>query len=1639
MKKLIYILLFVPLALFGQTDPIYGCTYSTMFNYDSLAIVDDGSCIPYVYGCTDVTAYNFDQIANTDDGSCEYFDCTYVVCCGAPDPLNICPSPFNYEGSEWDCSNIYCLTGGCMDDSACNYDSSASQDDGSCTYIDGVCLICVDGIIVDLGIDTECPEIGGGCTDASACNYDATPTTDTDNDLCIYASDLDACASCSGETDGTGVIVDNDADDDTVCNWDEVEGCTEDWADNYDPEATEDNGSCVFNCEYYHCCGVYNNSLEELCGAFEGDCSYDCQDEVIGCIDVLACNYNSFATDDNGSCTYTNGICDTCVDGLIVDNDADMDGFCNADDVFPNDSSEWSDTDGDGYGDNSDVFPNDSFEWLDTDGDGYGDNSDAFPDDPSYWECGCCCIDCDYNGSCVDVDCDDQYCGPMSTAGCTQVWADNFDVNATTDDGSCYREGCMYAELANIVMYNYDSLATVDNNSCYPVVIGCTSSNACNFNPLTGDEDIDVNTDDGSCNIPDGICDSCEDGYVVDNDLDDDGYCDIGSGIAPEEILGCIYSLFFNYNPDATEDDGSCIPYVYGCTSDWADNYNEQANTDDGSCFKAGCMSDWADNYDTLVTIPGYTELPPAENPGNTGSNMTVMLLPGFVSGLNIQSETAYMIAFDGDLIVGYTDLSGGISQNSIAIWGDDSITPELDGATSGASISFKLIDGSSLYDVEFASPVSYTTGSISAQTSAPEVSMADADECYRFGCMSEWADNYDNLATEDDESCDRLGCMSDWADNFDELATTDDGSCDRLGCISDWADNYDELATTDDGSCERLGCTEDWADNYDDLATTDDGSCFKVGCIYEWADNYDPLATISSSQIPEPFSGNTGSNMTVMMLSSFIQSLPISDSDAYIVAIAESGMIVGSTSVDGTNQTSLAIWGDDTFTPEVDGAFVGEEITFQLVNGLELYDISPVFITGSSSYITSSITVVEGSSTSIDPGDCIRLGCMSDWADNYDDLATTDDGSCDRLGCISDWADNYDDLATTDDGSCDRLGCMSDWADNYDVLATTDDGSCYRIGCTQLWADNYDELATTDDGSCDRLGCMSTWADNYDDLATTDDGLCDRLGCMSDWADNYDVLATTDDGSCDRLGCMEDWADNYDDLATTDDGSCYRIGCVDELACNYDFLATQDGASCTYPGCIDLTFIEFYNQGYVAGCDDGSCLIGVQDLELIPENFQEPMLTGNSMTVGFDFNNINGIESGTIAAFYDLNGDGIINTEPFMASNGEYYWECVGSTEYNPNNFFTMGLWGDDSTTDEIDGLQDGQSDIIFALLTQDNQVIAFNLVPEFTSYTTNGILVANELDLNVTIYGCMNSNYCNYNPDAEEDDGTCEGIPGCMDELYMEYDATLGCNNQNMCLVTWEQAYLVADDSIGVLNNYIAEQNDYITGQDALLALQQEVIFSLENEILLLNNQIDSLYDYIAEQDTQLAYQQEYIYSLENEISILVTLINNLNNQLEECTEDLNYWSSPLEIDLLIGWNIIGYTFPEPQDVVATVVEIDDIIQIIKNNAAEVYWPEYGFNGIGDFIPGQGYQIKVTEAYLGFTYPDVSGQRIELVPTVPQWAIDMEAQIHPNDIRTLVRVVNMLGQEVNPENQASGTVLLYLYNDATVEKKIK
>ena len=39
-------------------------------------------------------------------------------------------------------------------------------------------------------------------------------------------------------------------------------------------------------------------------------------------------------------------------------------------------------------------------------------------------------------------------------------------------------------------------------------------------------------------------------------------------------------------------------------------------------------------------------------------------------------------------------------------------------------------------------------------------------------------------------------------------------------------------------------------------------------------------------------------------------------------------------------------------------------------------------------------------------------------------------------------------DINTNVDALCEYEGCMEDWADNYDSLATTDNGTCVKLSC---------------------------------------------------------------------------------------------------------------------------------------------------------------------------------------------------------------------------------------------------------------------------------------------------------------------------------------------------------------------------------------------------------------------------------------------------------------------------------------------------------------------------------------------------------------------------------------------------------------
>ncbi len=102
-------------------------------------------------------------------------------------------------------------------------------------------------------------------------------------------------------------------------------------------------------------------------------------------------------------------------------------------------------------------------------------------------------------------------------------------------------EALAYTGAVDLCDNGIDEDCSGTDSTC--IVLGCTDITACNFNPA-------ANTDDASCTYPLQTYLTC-DGTCI-NDTDGDGVCD------EIEIAGCSDPTAFNYNPQATNDDGSC-------------------------------------------------------------------------------------------------------------------------------------------------------------------------------------------------------------------------------------------------------------------------------------------------------------------------------------------------------------------------------------------------------------------------------------------------------------------------------------------------------------------------------------------------------------------------------------------------------------------------------------------------------------------------------------------------------------------------------------------------------------------------------------------------------------------------------------------------------------------------------------------------------------------------------------------------------------------------------------------------------------------------------------------------------------------------------------------------------------------------
>lgn len=339
----------------------------------------------------------------------------------------------------------------------------------------------------------------------------------------------------------------------SVCFGQEL-GCTFEQADNYDPIALNDNGSCTFEGGTYHNPTIISTTLFDPCQA------------------------DGFLRDESiasSSWTYEQ------YREALTQHIEDM-GFGRVFIVELEQETVWSDFDG--YG----------FDWI----------TNSF----EAWDVGCSysaqetewilSITVAFTNPCVLGFCQ----------GCTNSEALNFDSTSNSDDGSCIFDTLICETTADL-----DQDGVIGINDLL-ILLSAFGDTDLDFDGIYDSVDDCVGEYDecGVCNgdgpsIP--LIESIEILYdsLYADAIDEWWVFEVGADTSfyfvCELIEGCMDVTAYNYNELANADDGSCIYQLLGCMDQSACNYDPDAEVEDGSCEGLlGCMDPAAENYNSEAT-----------------------------------------------------------------------------------------------------------------------------------------------------------------------------------------------------------------------------------------------------------------------------------------------------------------------------------------------------------------------------------------------------------------------------------------------------------------------------------------------------------------------------------------------------------------------------------------------------------------------------------------------------------------------------------------------------------------------------------------------------------------------------------------------------------------------------------------------------------------------------------------------------------------------------------------------------------------------------------------------------------------------------------------------------------------------------
>jgi len=362
----------------------------------------------------------------------------------------------------------------------------------------------------------------------------------------------------------------------------DVLGCMDLEACNYDSTATVDNNSCEYPFFCYDCDGNCLCDVDEdgVCDPFE----------FPGCTDSLACNYATVYTEEDGSCFFAQPGFDCAGFCLPVVNDEC--GFSEpiACGQIVSGTTVCADTTESDYCDQYNIgeYYHGGL-WYTIMGTG-----DTLRATMCFEETEYDTYLSVYDGGCGNLDCvagnDDQDEINFFADPCFE----NFLSSSTSWESEEGVEYFLHVSGSNAVtpaVGGFDFVLICDG-----VEVGtCLDSLACNFNPFG-------TFDDGSCDYVTcagcGLFSACNfDSTAVINDFE---LCDFG-------CYGCTDSGACNFNAEATIESGLCeYSSCAGCLDPQACNYVAEAILDAENCEYTscvGCMDTAASNYN-----PGATQ-----------------------------------------------------------------------------------------------------------------------------------------------------------------------------------------------------------------------------------------------------------------------------------------------------------------------------------------------------------------------------------------------------------------------------------------------------------------------------------------------------------------------------------------------------------------------------------------------------------------------------------------------------------------------------------------------------------------------------------------------------------------------------------------------------------------------------------------------------------------------------------------------------------------------------------------------------------------------------------------------------------------------------------------------------------------------